>query len=153
MIRCHSGDRRARSPTNVREESKMRFWLLLSVFTFCCQSASAQNADWEKEWKRIVALAQKEGRVVVAGPANPTARVEVPAKFKERFGISVEWISGGTRGMVDRLRLEQKAGLSTFDVFLGGASTVATVLYPEKMIDPIRPILLLPEVVDGSKWK
>ena len=131
----------------------MRFWLLLSVAAFWCHSASAQQADWEKEWNRIVAHAQKEGRVVVAGPANPTARVEIPAKFKERFGISVEWISGGTRGLVERLRLEHKAGLSTFDVFLGGSSTVATVLYPEKMIDPIRPLLLLPDVVDGSKWK
>lgn len=30
---------------------------------------------------------------------------------------------------------------------------MATILHREKMIDPFRPVLLLPEVTDGSKWK
>jgi iron(III) transport system substrate-binding protein len=34
-----------------------------------------------------------------------------------------------------------------------GGNTTADVLYPEKMIDPLKPMLTLPEVVDPSKWK
>ncbi len=36
---------------------------------------------------------------------------------------------------------------------MSGASTTINVLYPEKMIDPLKPLLILPEVIDGSKWK
>jgi iron(III) transport system substrate-binding protein len=132
----------------------MLSWVLPFALVVCSAlPAWAQDPNWEKEWNRILALGQKEGRVVVSGPPNPAARVEIPAKFKERFGISVEYVSGGSSALVGRLKLEQQAGLSTFDIFIGGSSTVATVLYPEKMIEPVRPILLLPEVVDPSKWK
>jgi iron(III) transport system substrate-binding protein len=30
---------------------------------------------------------------------------------------------------------------------------MATILYKEKLLDPIKPLLILPEVLDGSKWK
>jgi iron(III) transport system substrate-binding protein len=124
--------------------------LLVGCFVF---PARAQDANWEQEWNRVLTLAKKEGRVVVSGPPNPAARTEIPAKFKERFGITVEYVGGGSSTLASRLKLEHQAGLSTIDVFLSGATTPATVLYPEKMIDPIRSILLLPEVVQPSKWK
>ncbi len=39
------------------------------------------------------------------------------------------------------------------DVFMSGLGTTVNVLYPEKMIDPLKPLLLLPEVTDGKNWK
>jgi iron(III) transport system substrate-binding protein len=130
--------------------SKLLSWVLAVCFAL---PAWAQDANWEKEWNRVLTLAKKEGRVVVSGPPIPAARIEIPAKFKERFGITVEYVGGGSSSLAARLKLEQQAGLSTIDVFLGGATTPATVLYPEKMIEPVRPVLLLPEVTDPSKWK
>lgn len=124
--------------------------LLIGLFALPVQ---AQDANWEKEWNRIVALAKEEGLVVVSGPPNPDVRNEIPAKFKERFGISVEYIGGGSSRLARRLKLENDAGLYTVDVFMSGSTTPATMLYPEKMIDPVRPVLLLPEVVNPSKWK
>lgn len=131
----------------------MLSWIPLLLVVCFVLPAWAQETNSEKEWSRILAAAKKEGRVVVSGPPNPDARVEIPAKFKERFGISVEYVGGGSSKLATRLKLEQQSGLSTVDVFLSGATTPATVLYPGKMIDPLRPILLLPEVVDPSKWK
>jgi hypothetical protein len=34
-----------------------------------------------------------------------------------------------------------------------GINTVANILYPNKMLDPLKPALILPEVVESSKWK
>jgi iron(III) transport system substrate-binding protein len=39
------------------------------------------------------------------------------------------------------------------DVFLAGPDTTANELYGEKILDPLKPLLVMPEVVDGSKWK
>lgn len=133
--------------------SKLLSWIPLLLAVCFVLPAWAQDANWENEWNRILTLAKKEGRVVVSGPPNPSARTEIPAKFKERFGITVEYVGGGSSSLASRLKLEQQAGVFTVDVFMGGATTPATVLYPEKMIEPIRPVLLLPEVTDSSKWK
>jgi iron(III) transport system substrate-binding protein len=97
--------------------------------------------------------AKKEGKVVVAGPPDPAVRQEVPARFKARFGIPVEYVAGG-RGGEDarRLKIERQAGIYTIDVYLGGASTTA-VFYHDRMLDPVKPLLILPEALDPSKWK
>jgi hypothetical protein len=36
---------------------------------------------------------------------------------------------------------------------IAGIQTMATILYPEKILDPVRPVLVLPEAIDASKWK
>jgi len=39
------------------------------------------------------------------------------------------------------------------DAALAGIQTMATVLFREEMLDPLKPLLILPEVTDGSHWK
>ena len=34
-----------------------------------------------------------------------------------------------------------------------GVDSTVNTLYPEKLIDPLRPLMILPEVLDPSKWK
>ncbi|MGH7847334.1 MAG: ABC transporter substrate-binding protein, partial [Candidatus Binatia bacterium] len=129
--------------------------LALQLIIVCAflRSALAVEQGWETKWNEVLAAGKKEGKVVVSGPPNPIVRAELPAKFKERFGITVEYLGGGSSQLAARLRLEQQAGASSVDVLLGGATTPATVLYPEKRIDPIRPLLLLPEVLEATRWK
>ncbi len=122
------------------------------LFVFLVVPAWAQEKGWEKEWNRIIAAGKKEGKVVVYGPPDAAARRQIPARFKARYGIPVEYISG-RRGLIARIRMERRAGHLSLDVYLGGFGTAATVLYPEKMIDPMKPVLILPEVIDPSKWK
>jgi len=113
----------------------------------------AQERGWEKQWKEILAGANREGKVVVHGPVVPAARQTIPAKFQARFGIPVEYVSGRSSELAAKLRVERRSGHFTLDVYLSGFGTAATILYPEKMLDPLRPGLILPEVVGSSKWK
>jgi len=108
---------------------------------------------WEKEWNQTVAAAKKEGRVVVSGPPDSPVRQNVPAKFTARFGIPVEYIGVRPSEVVARMKTERQASLYTVDVFLGAIQTMAQELYPEKMLDPVKPVLILPEVLNPSKWK
>src|SRR5919206_3392961 len=52
-----------------------------------------------------------------------------------------------------RLAAERAAGLYTVDVVVGGADTIVREFYPQGMLDPIRPALIHPEVLDPAMWK
>lgn len=108
---------------------------------------------WEKEWNEILARARKEGSVVVTGSPDPVMRKEVIPKFTARFGIGVEFLAGRSSEIAARIRTERSAGVYSVDLFLAGPDTTANTLYGEKLIDPLKPLLILPEVVDSSKWK
>jgi iron(III) transport system substrate-binding protein len=77
----------------------------------------------------------------------------MPAAFKQRFGITMEYLGGRSAETATRLRAERQAGVQTMDIMVAGIQTMATILHREKMLDPLKPALILPEVVDGSKWK
>lgn len=116
-------------------------------------AAWAQSADWKNSWDELVAAARKEGKVVVSGPPSQQLRQAMPAAFKERFGVTLEYLGGRGNDIAARLRTERRAGISTVDAILAGSQTMATILYRESMLDPLRPGLLLPEVTEGSHWK
>ena len=111
----------------------------------------AQEKSWEKEWSDTLAAAKKEGKVVVEAIPDPVARREIPAKFQAKFGIVVEYLSSRGGEVAQKLRAERQAGISTIDVFFSGMDVGFLVL--EKILDPVRPVLLLPDVVDPSRWK
>jgi iron(III) transport system substrate-binding protein len=130
--------------TRLRRSLVVAFGLLLTGEVF---------ADWEKEWNELLSRARREGKIVVAGWSDPNVRRELPARFTARFGIPVEYIGGRTGDHAARLRTERQAGLYTIDVVLGGIDSMATILHREKMLDPLKPSLILPEVTDPSKWR
>jgi iron(III) transport system substrate-binding protein len=119
----------------------------------CTSFAQAQTANWQKEWEETLAAARKEGTVVVLGQPSPAMRNQILPKFTERYGIKVELIAGQSSTLIGKLRTERAAGISSVDVFMSNGGTSIGVLYTEKMIDPLRPLLILPEVTDPAKWK
>ena len=113
----------------------------------------AQDKAWEQKWDQWVSAAKKEGKVVFAAAPDPLMRKHIPEKFTARFGIKVEYLAGRSNEMTARLRMERESGIFSVDVVTAGVQTMASPLYAEKMLDPLKPLLILPEVVDGSKWK
>lgn len=124
-----------------------RFGALACVFF--AGLAQAAPSDWDE----LVAAARREGRVVVIGPPDAEVRKNLPAAFRSRFGVTVEYLGGRTSEQADRLRVERHSGRFSVDVTIGGIQSMATIFHREKMLMPLRPALILPEVVDGSKWK
>jgi len=128
--------------------------MLIAILLLLLPSLSwAQATGWEKEWKDLLAGARKEGRVVVTGDPDPAMRLQVANKFTKKFGITVEYLGGRGSYVAARLRAERRARHYTTDVFSSGLGTITNVLYAEKMLAPLKPVLILPEVVDPSKWK
>ena len=113
----------------------------------------AQPKGWEKEWNETLTAAKKEGRVAIAGSPDPVMRNEIIPKFTARFGIQIEFIAGRAVQYISKVKTERSAGIYSVDIFMTGADSTVNTLYPEKLIDPLRPLLILPEVVDPAKWR
>jgi iron(III) transport system substrate-binding protein len=130
----------------------MKTFLAL-LFFLAATSVHAQSADWQKTWDETLAAARKEGKVVVAGPPDAEVRNALPAAFEARYGVKMEYLSGRGSDQANKLRRERSAGAYSVDAVVAGNQTMFSVLYGEKMLAPLKPQLILPEVTDGKYWK
>src|SRR3954464_1615813 len=97
------------------------------ILAFCAVGAVSQA--WAQSpaagWDKLVADAKKEGKVVIIAPSDPQVREAIPAAFKARYGITVEYLGGRSSDMAARLRTERASGVYTIDVALFGTLTMA----------------------------
>ena len=93
--------------------------------------------------------AKKEGQVTVYIYRYESLLQE----FKREFpGINVVSVTGRGNELTNRVMAERRAGKFIADVYSAGTGGNYNVLYKGKALDPIKPLLSLPEVVDESKW-
>jgi iron(III) transport system substrate-binding protein len=115
-------------------------------------TAPAQVGSAPAGWDQLVAAAQKEGKVVVSGPPDPDTRSQLPAAFKQRFNIDVEYLGGNSGQLATRMQTERAANQYTVDVSLAGPDTMWDQFLGNNWVDPIEPVLMLPEVIDPKVW-
>jgi iron(III) transport system substrate-binding protein len=136
------------------------FWTVFGLVFFFGTAAvdrSVAHAAEDKtgrqtEWDKTLQAARQEGQVVLY-----TARdydVLFGRYFQKRYPeIKVSGvITANTPGVSQRILAERRAGRYLWDLYIGGASTGYSMMYKGKVLDPIRPALMLPEVTDESKW-
>ncbi len=104
-------------------------------------------------WDDTIAKAKEEGTLVavLGGSASRNYR-PIFKYFENKFGIRTVVSTGGGRRQADRLLAERGAGKFKVDVVLIGGGSANTRLLPNKVLDPIGPVLFHPEVVDQSLW-
>ncbi len=132
--------------------------VLVSLLVTACGGAApvavpSQGVGDDPAWVALIADARKEGKVVVSGPPTTETRQNLTKGFKDRFGVELEYIAlGSTADLLVKVEAERRAGLYTIDAILGGAQSMYTVAYPNGFLQPVRPLLVNKEVLDGSKW-
>jgi ABC-type Fe3+ transport system substrate-binding protein len=117
-------------------------------------------ADWERQWNDLMAAAQQEGKVVVYGPAAREAREWLPKSFKDRFGVEMEYVGESSGTFSAKLATERAIGIYSADAVISGANSMYEVLAGGGRIDngamgmlaPLRPALILPEVLDPARY-
>lgn len=117
------------------------------------ESKSAERAPWEVEWVRSLAEAKKEGRVTIYTGFAPSAKQELGKVFKNKFDISIEWVSGTGSLITEKVFRERKAGIYLCDIFTTGSSYPVQMLRPAGVLEPLDKELLLPEVTDSRMWR
>ena len=116
--------------------------------------AARAAAGVQTSWDALVAAAKKEGKVTlaVAPGGGASARQVIPPAFKEDFGIDVEVLVGPSSQLVSRLQMEKTSGQHSVDVTIGGADTMYQSFYGDKLIAPLKPLLINPDVLNNANW-
>ena len=125
--------------------------LLISFGCLACFSAAQAAEGWQQEWERTVQAAKKEGQVTVYVHST-YAPVLATGAFEKAFpDIKLSVVSGVEKDLERRFTAERRAGKYLADIFMVGVLR-SNDFKQAKYLDRIKPVLLLPEVVDESKW-
>lgn len=129
-----------------------KIFLILILASVLEPAAAGAQTNWQERWDQVVALAKKEGVVVVTGPPFAQTRQELEQAFAKRFGFKLEYIGVEGAEAVTRVEREAVAGRPSIDTMLGG-NTELLNLFPAGRLAPVKDKFLLPEVLDSSKWR
>ncbi len=140
--------------------AKFNFAVRIAAFTFIFSCLglvqgrliifAESNPTWQDKWAKTVEAANKEGRVTIYSSVWGLSRSRV---FQKKYPqIKVVVVSGRGSQLRQRMLSEDRAGKIIADVVTAGARTNYQTLRARNLIDPIRPVLILPEVLDESLW-
>jgi len=112
---------------------------------------AAEQPKWQAEWQRVIEAAKKEGQLSLYGGQEIT-HPDILAAFNKEFPfIKITSASGRAADMMTRIVAERRAEKYLADITARGPNG-PRMLYLNKILDPIAPAFILPEVTDGSKW-
>ncbi|MBI4334690.1 MAG: extracellular solute-binding protein [Chloroflexi bacterium] len=115
--------------------------------------AASSAEPWKEKWENTLAEARKEGKLLINDSgAGPEVRAVLTKVFRDKFGIDIEYNLGRSNELIVKIRTERNAGLYLVDLLLSGTGSPTTILKPEKIIDPLDPTLILPEVLNKIVW-
>jgi iron(III) transport system substrate-binding protein len=110
---------------------------------------SAKPAGWDE----LVAAAQKEGNLTVYGTPGTPYRSVLVSEFEKAYpGIKVDGIFIPPNEGQSRIGLERQAGRYLADVIISPGGSQLQAYRGDGWIVPLSEQLVLPEVVDESKW-
>jgi iron(III) transport system substrate-binding protein len=111
------------------------------------------KTPWQREWDKILEGAKKEGEVRLWGEQEIT-HVDIIAAFNKEFPfIKAVTVSGRVGDLMPRIIAERRAGKFLADIYSGGLGGRSFFdFHKAGVLDPLKPVLIVPEVVDGSKW-
>jgi len=136
-----------------------RFIIAFLCTLLFCLGVSSPNTSiaadsrpaWQAEWEKTVKAAEEEGTVVIymTNAFEPVFREAFQKKYPK---IKVTTVTGRGPELSQRIMSERRGGKYIADLYVSGNITPLTVFHRAKILEPVKPLLLLPEVVDPSGW-
>jgi iron(III) transport system substrate-binding protein len=123
---------------------------LIAIFQSALFAAETRPA-WQATWEKTLSAAKKEGKLnfYVGRYGTEPLLNEFRKEFPE---IKLVTVNGTGNSLGTRIIAEMRAGRPVADLFSGGANTNYEILYQGKALDSFKAAVILPEVVDESKW-
>ena len=122
---------------------------LLVAFWVATANAAESKPNWQTEWERTVKAAEEEGQLTIY-VSGYGALIDSGIFQKTYPKIKVTSVTGSGTKLAPRVVAERRGEKYLADVYSGGGTSLYQNLYLGKMLDPIKPALILPEVVDPS---
>jgi len=108
--------------------------------------------NWKVEWERTEKAAKKEGKLSIFLFQRDNIETAVRAFEKKYPEIKVTTVATAAPQTGPRIMAERRANKHLWDICICGATTPYRTFYRGNVLDPIKPVLILPEVLDESKW-
>lgn len=133
----------------------MKFSILRNVFVALLLNVSITDwgyGDWKQDWEKTVAAAEKEGEVTIYGQSRAGVGKAIMA-FKDAYPkIKINFVGGSGSDLAKKIMAEHRADKHLVDLSVGGGGTMVLVYHKGGLLQAIPPQLILPEVVDQTKW-
>lgn len=132
--------------------------MLALLVTFGFSLAVLPSADaaetrppWQAEWEKTIKAAEQEGALVIymTQAFEPVFRDVFQRKFPQ---IKVTTATGRGPELSQRVMRERRAEKFAVDLYISGNISPLTVFHRAKILEPVKPLLILPEVLDPSAW-
>jgi hypothetical protein len=127
---------------------------MLILLVAAVVSAADLRSPAAQDWEAIVKRAEEEGQVTVYATDSIGHANVIWTAFQKRYP-KIKLI-GTTMGrgsdLFPKLFAERRADKFLTDVFLGAPTAIYHNLYRAKIVEPVAPILVHPDVTDLSKW-
>ena len=125
-------------------------FLLLVSSSATLLAADAQPSS-QATWESTVAAAKQEGRLnfYVGRYGSEPLLNEFRKEFPE---IKIFTTNGTGNSLGTRIVTEARAGSVLANLYSGGAVTNFEILYKGKVLGSLKSALILPEILDESKW-
>ena len=125
--------------------------VLLRISFYNLSFAAEPAPAWRTEWDKTVKAAEEEGALVIymTQAFEPVFRDGFQKKFPK---IKVTMATGRGPELSQRVMSERRAEKFAVDLYISGNISPLTVFHRAKILEPVKPLLLLPEVVDPSAW-
>ena len=131
----------------VRSLGVVLFFLTSALF------AAEPASGWKADWAASLHAAEHEARLVIYGPRGRNQERLYGGVFQQRFpNIHVNYTGGRISELISRVMAEQRAGVRQVDLVLGGTDVLLGTLKDGGLLQPVRKLLVLPEVLDTSAW-
>jgi ABC-type Fe3+ transport system substrate-binding protein len=117
--------------------------------------AAAAAAPQKVDWDAVVAAAKGEGALVTATYPGTGFR-KLMDDFEAAYpGIKVDQTGFQTSGrdFSPRFFQERDAGLYAWDIILMPSTEFFITAIPRGALDPVRPLLVQPDVLDDKSWR
>ena len=125
---------------------------VITLWRLPCQAAESKTS-WQAEWERTVQAAKKEGALSLYLLEGDGELGAVAQTFQKKFPeIKLVTTPGRGNTLAPRVMAERRAEKYLVDVYIAGATTAYEVFYRAKILNSVRAALILPEVIDESKW-
>ncbi len=123
----------------------------LSVPATAAERSAAALVPWGPMGE-IEAAARKEGKLVIyaaAGHADQEAQVAMGKRFRERYGVTIDWTTLNAQDIVPRVLAEQRTRQYIADITMSGIAGHYTELKPRGYVAPI----LAPSTLEKGVWR
>ena len=123
----------------------------LAVLFLRISTAAESAPGWRTEWEKTVKGAEEEGALVIymTQAFEPVFRDGFQKKFPK---IKVTMATGRGPELSQRVMSERRAEKFAVDLYISGNISPLTVFHRAKILEAVKPLLILPEVVDPSGW-